>query len=149
MWERPELVGSTTPAPSSILLAFAYSESTLVRNSLEGALLRPNARLAGGDRLDPFGACDRPRVTKYTGRMPASSDMPKRPLTIREAFPALPEGKEAEAEARLVRYVALVYKIYEHIREDPEKYAAFQQRLTEVTASDSMDSVPTSRAPSS
>ena len=72
--------------------------------------------------------------------MPASSEMPKKTLTIREAFPALPEGKEAEAKARLARYVALVYRIYERIREDPEKYAAFQQRLTEVSASDSIDS---------
>lgn len=72
--------------------------------------------------------------------MPASSEIPKKTLTIREAFPALPEGKEAEAEARLARYVALVYRIYERIREDPEKYAAFQQRLTEVSARDSMDS---------
>jgi hypothetical protein len=121
----------------------------LVRHNLEGAVLRPNARRDGSDRLDPFGICNRPRANKYTGRMPASSEMPKRTLTIREAFPALPEGKEAESEARLVRYVALVYNIYEHIREDPEKYAAFQQRLTEVTASDSMDSAPTPRAPSS
>lgn len=81
--------------------------------------------------------------------MPASGDTPQNKLTIREAFPALPEGKKAEAEARLARYVALVYRIYERIRKDPEKYAAFQQRLTEVSARDSMDSSGTLGPPSS
>lgn len=72
--------------------------------------------------------------------MRTSQENPKRKLTIRDAFPALPEDEEAEAEARLTRYVALVYRIYERIREDPEKYAAFHQRLTELSFSDSMDS---------
>ena len=72
--------------------------------------------------------------------MQVSREQPKRKLTIREAFPALPAEKDAEAEARLVRYVALVYRIYERIRGDPERYAAFQQRLTELSAGDSIAS---------
>jgi len=72
--------------------------------------------------------------------MSTSAENPKRKLTIRDAFPSLPEAKEAEAEARLTRYVALVYRIYERIREDPETYAFFQRRLTELSSSDSMGS---------
>lgn len=84
--------------------------------------------------------------------MQTPSANPARKITIREAFPALPEGEETEAEARLARHVAVVYRIYEHIREDPAKYAAFQQRLTELAVSDSMDSsgaLASPRAPSS
>jgi len=74
-------------------------------------------------------------------RMHAFTDKPHRKITIREAFPALPEAKATEAEARVARYVALVYRIYERIREDPEKYAAFKLRLTELSSNDSMDSL--------
>ena len=79
-------------------------------------------------------------ASKYTGRMPASSETPQKKLTIREAFPALPEEKVKEAEARVDRYVALVYRIYERIREDPEQYDSFKLRLTELSSNDSMDS---------
>jgi len=64
----------------------------------------------------------------------------ERTITIREAFPGLPEGKEVEAAVRLARYVALVHRIYERIRENPERHAAFQRRLTELSVGDSMDS---------
>ena len=140
MWERSEFVGSAARAPSSIPPTFAFSESSLIRTRVEDAALRLNARPVRGGRLNLLGVYGQPHVTKYTGRMPASSEIQQNKLTIREAFPALPEGMEAEAEARLARYAALVYRIYERIREDPEKYAAFQQRLTEVSARDSMDS---------
>lgn len=72
--------------------------------------------------------------------MPASSEIPQKKLSIREAFPALPEGKEAEAEARLARYLALVYRLYERIHDDPRTYTVFQRRLTELSAGASMDS---------
>lgn len=84
---------------------------------------------------------------RYTGRMPAWSAEPQRRITIREAFPALPEGMDAEAEARLARYLALVYRLYERIRDDPRTYAVFQQRLTELSAGDSMDSSGALRLP--
>jgi hypothetical protein len=73
--------------------------------------------------------------------METPNEKPEGKITIRDAFPALPAEKEAEVEARLARYVALVFRIYEHIRRNPEKYAVFQWRLTEPSASDSMDSM--------
>lgn len=72
--------------------------------------------------------------------MKARSDKPARRLSIREAFPALPEGMDAEAEANLARYLTTVYQLYERIRDDPRTYAVFQHRLTELSVHDSMDS---------
>lgn len=60
-------------------------------------------------------------------------------VSIRRAFPPLPEECIAEAELRVRRYVALVYRIYESIREDPLQYAAFQRRLTQLAIDDSMN----------
>jgi len=70
--------------------------------------------------------------------MERSQEVPQKRVTIHEAFPTLPSGKEAEAEARLVRYAALAFRIYERLRKTPEKYSAFQRRLTELSTSDSM-----------
>lgn len=72
-------------------------------------------------------------------------------ISIRKVFPALPEERIAEAESCVRRYVALVYRIYESIREDPVQYAAFQRRLTQLASDDSMDATgerPSTNSPS-
>jgi|GEM_PF-3968879 len=60
----------------------------------------------------------------------------KKRLSIQEAFPALRDEDVVEAEARIERYVLLVYRIYESIREDPEKYERFRKRLEEERQKD-------------
>lgn len=62
-------------------------------------------------------------------------------LEFRKAFRNIPLHKIKEARARLDRYVKLVYRIYESIREDPEKYAEFQKRLEELRQSDNNPSL--------
>jgi hypothetical protein len=52
-------------------------------------------------------------------------------LEFRKAFRNIPLHKIKEARARLDRYVRLVYRIYESIREDPVRYEEFQKRLEE------------------
>jgi ASC-1-like (ASCH) protein len=59
-------------------------------------------------------------------------------LEFRKAFRNIPLHKIKEARARLERYVRLVYRIYEDIREDPEKYAEFQKRLEEIQKEESL-----------
>lgn len=85
-----------------------------------------------------FNVWDTASVADTVVDMRPPNATPEGKITIREAFPELPEEKEAEAEACLARYLALVYRLYERIREDPRTYAAFQRRLTELASGDSM-----------
>ena len=55
----------------------------------------------------------------------------KPPITIRDLYPELCPEELCEAEDNLDRYVALMVRMYERIRQDPEAYARFK----ELTAS--------------
>ena len=59
----------------------------------------------------------------------------KRRISIQEAFPALRDENVAEAEARLERYVRLVYRIYESIRENLVEYERFKKLLNDSHSS--------------
>lgn len=69
-------------------------------------------------------------------------------LEFRKAFRNIPLHRIQEARARLERYVKLVYRIYESIREDPEKYVEFQKRLEEIRKEEEPLKTPASRHPS-
>ena len=47
-------------------------------------------------------------------------------ITIRDLYPHLNEEQLEEAEENLERYLELVLRIYERIRNDPEAYSAFK-----------------------
>lgn len=49
---------------------------------------------------------------------------------LRAIYPTLNEEELAEAAYRLERYLAIVAKIYEEVRQDPERYARLQEELT-------------------
>jgi hypothetical protein len=50
----------------------------------------------------------------------------KKEINIRDLFPHLSESELKEAEENLERYLELVLRIYERIRNDPEVYARFR-----------------------
>ena len=47
-------------------------------------------------------------------------------LTLRGLYPDLSDDERAAADESLDRYVALILRIYERIREDPDAYARFK-----------------------
>jgi hypothetical protein len=48
------------------------------------------------------------------------------PVTIGDLFPELTEEQQREAAENLDRYMAVVLRIYERIRHDPEAYQRFR-----------------------
>ena len=51
---------------------------------------------------------------------------PEKAPTFRELFPEIPEDQLKEAEENFNRYIDVVLRIYERVRNDPEEYARFK-----------------------
>jgi len=74
-------------------------------------------------------------------RWPESSN---EPTTIRGLYPGLSETELQQAEENFERYIALAWRIYARVREDPEAYA----RFTTLTASARAPTIVTDQPPS-
>ncbi len=60
---------------------------------------------------------------------------------IRDLYPQLSDAELQQAEENLDRYIALVWRIYERVQQDPEAYAAFKT-LTASRADPTMHREP-------
>src|SRR5579862_3666065 len=136
----PALAHRAFPALFLVRAILASTYCTCARGRAEGVGYRPSGRPAQLGRADAFRCLRTLSSWRYTVSMFTPAEKPTPKLTVRDVFPTLPEDQVADVEARLARYVALVYRIYEHVREDPRRYAAFQRRLTETSSSETMES---------
>ena len=58
--------------------------------------------------------------------------------SIRNLLPTLSEDEARLADERIDCYLALAAEVFQDLRADPDRYAAFQRRLTELQESSTL-----------